>query len=432
MKSITVIDTFGFLFRAYYALPPLKNSKGFPTGLLTGFINFLDRVRVEHNRDYILFALDNRAKSFRKELYPQYKANRREAPEDLLKQIPIAIGWIEKMGFATLSKDGYEADDIVASVAEVAKSKGIEVVVVSFDKDLHQIIDKNTKLYNPLKKVYIEERECIEKFGVAPKDFVDFQALVGDSVDNIPGVRGIGPKSATSIINQFHTLEDIYINIDKLKPRFQKLLLAGRESAFISRELVRLKRDLYSDLDFSKFKFKRDNYFTPLIDEFVEYEMRDALKRLDRRIESGIKFRSRLIESREMLEEVTRNIVPNMVVAFDIETTGLDVRRDRLVGYSFAFNRYEAFYVPIGHSYLGVGEQIDIESALRGVERIFRAKVIGHNLKFDLSFLYYHYGIDEVTPYGDTMVEAWLLNPSGKFSLDHLSEKFLNSHYDTV
>jgi len=154
VNSITVIDTFGFFFRAYYALPPLKNSEGFPTGLLTGFINFLDNLRREHNTDYILFALDNKSKSFRKELYPLYKANRGEAPEDLLKQIPIAIEWIEKMGFATLTKDGYEADDIIASVANIAKSKKIQTRVVSFDKDLYQIIDENSKYLTQLKKRY--------------------------------------------------------------------------------------------------------------------------------------------------------------------------------------------------------------------------------------------------------------------------------------
>ncbi len=196
--------------------------KGFPTGpFLTGFINFLDNLRREHNTDYILFALDNKSKSFRKELYPLYKANRGEAPEDLLKQIPIAIEWIEKMGFATLTKDGYEADDIIASVADIAKSKNIQTRVVSSDKDLYQIIDENTKLFDPIKRRDITKDDCIKKFGVAPADFVDFQALVGDSIDNIPGVKGIGVKSASSIVNEFHTLEDIYINIENLNLGFK-------------------------------------------------------------------------------------------------------------------------------------------------------------------------------------------------------------------
>ncbi len=243
MKTITIIDTFGFFFRSYFALPPLRNSKGFPTGLLTGFINLIDSLKRDHNTDYIIFALDTKEKSFRHDIYPEYKANRGEAPEDLLKQLPIAIDWIGEMGFANISKDGYEADDVIATVASFAKNRGLKVRIVSHDKDLYQLIDDNrVTLYDAIKKIDIDEEGCLKKFGIRPKYFTNFQALLGDSSDNIPGVKGIGKVGASKLINEFHTLENIYKNIERAgTKRVQKLLLEGKESAFLSRELVTLR-----------------------------------------------------------------------------------------------------------------------------------------------------------------------------------------------
>ncbi|MDQ1325453.1 MAG: polymerase, partial [Campylobacterota bacterium] len=195
MKTITVIDTFGFFFRSYFALPPLRNTEGFPTGLLTGFINLIDSLHREHSTEYLVFALDSKTKTFRSDLYGEYKAHREPPPEDLLKQLPVAIEWIEQMGFANLTRDGFEADDVIATVTKFAKEKGLKVRIVSHDKDLYQLIDDGrVVMVDSVKKKEIDEAGCIEKFGVSPRDFVDFQALLGDSSDNVPGVKGIGQK----------------------------------------------------------------------------------------------------------------------------------------------------------------------------------------------------------------------------------------------
>lgn len=444
MKTLTIIDTFGFFFRSYFALPPLRNSEGFPTGLLTGFINLIDTLRRDHNTDYLLFALDTKGKSFRNEIYPEYKANRTEAPEDLTKQLPIAIEWIREMGFAALSKEGYEADDVIATATKLAKKEGIKVRIVSHDKDLYQMIeeDRSVLMVDTVKRCEIDVQGCIDKFGVHPKDFINFQAIVGDSSDNVPGIKGIGQKGASKLINQFHTLEAIYENIESCgTPRIQKLLLEGRESAFLSRDLVTMRTDIFKDLDFESFLFEDNkNYLSVLLDDFRRFEMRQAIKKAQQGMvmvdepkeekaqERSDSFEAITLDTPKGLFEVVNEIDSDQLIAFDIETTGLDTKKDRLVGFSFALDQKRAYYVPIGHRYLGAGSQINIEDALKAVDKIFSAKVIGHNLKFDLSLFYYQYGFKPLVPFADTMIMAWLLNPSNKVGLDILAKQFF--HYE--
>ncbi len=434
MKTITIIDTFGFFFRSYFALPPLRDSSGFPTGLLTGFINLIDSLKRDHNTDYIVFALDSKEKSFRNDIYPLYKANRGEAPEDLIKQLPIAIRWIEEMGFANLSKSGYEADDIIATLATFAKKEGLKVRIVSHDKDLYQMIDNGkVVIYDAIRKIEIDRQGCIDKFGVEPKDFTNFQALVGDSSDNIVGVKGIGQKGASKLINEFHTLENIYLNIEKCgTSRTQKLLLENKEMAFLSRELVTLKRDVFKDFNLESFVFEDKNYLTPLLNDFKKYEMRLAIKKasideaLEKKLTDKKSFKDIILDTEDKLFKVINTITEDTIVAFDTETTGLDRKKDKLVGFSFALDGEKAYYVPISHSYLGVGEQISIDSAILAIKKILKAKVVGQNLKFDLALLYFQFGIEEITPFADTMIMAWLINPSGRVGLDSLALKFFS------
>ena len=258
---LTIIDTFGFLFRNYYALKPanLRSSKGIPTGMLTGFMNFIASLGKEFPTDYIVFALDSESETFRKKLYPEYKTNRKEVEEDLKIQLPIAINLIKEMGFKMIEVPGFESDDIIASLSTLASNKGIDVKIISSDKDMYQLLNNKIKIFDPMKKQEIGERECIEKFNVAPKDFINFQALVGDSSDNIPGVKGIGEKTASKLISEYHTLENIYENIENFKGALKKRLIEGKDNAFLSRELVTLKRDLFEDIDLKEFKYPEIN-----------------------------------------------------------------------------------------------------------------------------------------------------------------------------
>ncbi len=200
MNTLSVIDTFGFFFRSFYALPPLKNSQGFPTGLLVGFCNLLQSLYKDPSCTHIVFALEGGGKNKRRDIYSEYKANRQSPPEELRLQLPIAIKWIEKMGFLNISIEGYEADDVIASINKVANAQNIAVRIISHDKDLYQLIDENTYIYDPIGKKDIRQTQCLQKYGVYPKNFIDYQSLVGDSSDNVMGVKGIGAKSAQKLI----------------------------------------------------------------------------------------------------------------------------------------------------------------------------------------------------------------------------------------
>ncbi len=442
MKTLTIVDTFGFFFRAYYALPPLHNSEGFPTGLLTGFINMIHQLEKEHATDYLVFALDSKGSTFRNTLYPEYKAHRPPPPEDLLKQLPVAVEWIETMGFANVSAEGFEADDVIATITHCAVEAGMRVRIVSHDKDLYQLIDDDrVVIVDAIRKKEVNAEACEAKFEVHPRDFVDFQAIVGDSADNVPGVKGIGQKGASKLINQFHTLENIYDHLGEAgTPRIQKLLAESREMAFLSRELVKLRDDVFPSCDLERYRLEEREYLGALREEFERYEMRQALRRLDGG--NGGKsatpspsapftptpppipeFEAVLLDTADKLETVIATVTPETIVAFDTETTGLDTRNDTMVGFSFALEASRAYYVPIAHSYLGVGTQVSREAAMPAIERLMGARIIGQNLKFDLGLLYAA-GMEEIVPYADTMIMAWLLDPGKKVGLDVLAKKF--------
>ena len=435
MKTLTVIDTFGFFFRSFYALPPLKNSEGFPTGLLTGFANLIHNIEKEYPTDYLLFALDAPGPSFRQKIDPNYKAQRPEAPPELKQQLPVAIEWIEKMGLSKLSLDNYEADDVIASMVKCAREQGIKVRIVSHDKDLYQLIDdRYVVLFDPIKKVEIDEEACVGKYGIHPKQFIDYQALIGDSSDNVPGVPGIGPKTAVKLLTQFETLDGIYGHIDEVKPeRIRNLLIKHREDAYRSKRLVTLRDDIFDNCDLTAFRMPPSDPLLKIRDELERYEMRNILRRLKQESSSSeastespkrTEFEAILIDDAEKLFELLNRISDDTPVAIDTETDALDTKHAALVGFSFCFGEDRAYYVPVAHNYLGVGDQISLEDAKKAFEILFEKNFFGHNLKFDLGLLYQVFGFDEVEPFADTMILAWLVDPEGAVGLDRLALRY--------
>ena len=446
-KTITIIDTFGFLFRSFYALPPLKSKTGFPTGLLTGFMNFVSNIGKDFQTDYIVFALDSKGDTFRNEIYTEYKSHRPDVPEDLLAQLPVAIDWIEKMGFQTAAKVGFEADDIIASIAQDAKEKGFKVRVVSHDKDLYQLIeDEKVFLFDPIKKTVITEKNCFDKYGVTPKQFTDYQSLLGDSADNVPGVKGVGAKTAQALIEQFDNLDNIYANLDNIeKPRWIKLLTESKEMAYISKELVTLSTDCHCIDQIDDFNLPIENPILKIEDILLQYDLHRIVDRVHQNglnyktnvpvssntssvevpANKALEFESILLDDESKMFDVIQSIPKDALVAFDTETTDIDTKNAKLVGFSFSFNESKAYYVPIGHFYLGVGQQVSLESAKKAIELLSQKQLLIQNFKYDYDIIKYNLGF-ELKLFADTMILAWLLDPSSKVGLDFLADKYFN------
>lgn len=457
-KTVTIIDTFGFFFRSFYALPQhLKNKEGFPTGLLTGFTNFISSLQKDHDSDYIVFAVDSKGPTFRNEIDTNYKANRQAPPPELSMQLPVAIEWIDKMGYKTLGQVGYEADDMIATVVKFAKEKGYNVRVVSHDKDLYQLIDDGKiVIVDAIKKKMVDEDACFEKYGVTPAQFIDYQSILGDSADNVPGVKGIGKVGAEKLLKEYGTLDNIYANIDEIKGATQKKLIESKEQAYMSKELVTLRDDAFDSFDFEEYKMDIENPFLNIYDELVKYEQnavlrvlhaknmvseeekQEAAKKIEAEIEEDkkLEYKATLVTDAQELTKILSNLDDTTVVAFDTETTGLDYEKDTLVGFSFCFDEDESYYVPLKHVSLSMPKQISEEEAKSAIKTIFKSLVVGHNIKFDLHFVTRFLNDDSLKIYADSMILGWLINPESALSLDKLSEKLLNhkmvSFKDTV
>ncbi len=445
MNTLSVIDTFGFFFRSFYALPPLKNSQGFPTGLLVGFCNLLQSLYKDPSCTYVVFALEGGGENKRREIYDAYKRNRQAPPQELIMQLPVAIEWISKMGFLNISINGYEADDVIASINKIANNQHIAVRIISHDKDLYQLIDENTYIYDPIGKKDIKEQQCIEKYGVKPAQFVDYQSLVGDTSDNVAGIKGIGAKSAQKLISHFGSIESMYAREQELddivSPRIANLAREGKESALISKKLVTLHDDLLQELDLSKCLMPQTNPMLKILDELKKYELKNIISKVQspherhaqrRSAQRGVGssldslskttqsfyFKAHLLDNVADIESILSRVEKGTKIGFDCESDSLNLQEANLVGFSFCFDGENTYYVPVGHNYLGVGKQLSIDEARHIISRIFAYPLIGHNLKFDLSLIYRTLGLEHNNEIYDSMILGWLYDSISPVGLD--------------
>lgn len=469
-KTLTIIDTFGFFFRLFYAMPNLKNREGKPSGMVAGFANFIMNLP-EFKSDYIIFALDSKGKTLRHEIAGEYKANRTEPPAALKEQLPVCIEMIKKMGLAAVAKDGYEADDIIASAVKIAKQRGIFVRVVTHDKDLYQLIeDGKVGIYSPQSKILHDSASCVEKYGVAPAQIRDFLALAGDSSDNIPGVKGIGAKGAKKLLDEFGNLEGIYENLSLIRnDRTREMLANDRENAFLSKRLTSLFEDAADVINLDAASFPTQNPLLKIVEILREYDLTRVLKSLQKKDEaeefgavsqrggwqnlaaegenadenganlgvnlragSGVElgFDAVLLNDEEQIERLLKDITHETLIAFDTETTGLDTQKAELVGFSFCFNDERAYYVPIAHSYLGAPKQISLKFAAWAIEQIYKGCVVGQNLKYDFKVIKQNLGLNPPANFKDTMIMAWLLDPSSAVGMDAVAKRLYG--YDTI
>ncbi|RAX54957.1 DNA polymerase I [Helicobacter sp. 16-1353] len=449
MKTLSIIDTFGYFFRSFYAMPKLKSKDGRPTGVLLGFVNLINQL-YNDDSSYIVFALEGEGDKIRRQIAPDYKANRPEADQELVEQIKVSIEWIKKMKLAYISIDGYEADDAIASLNKLANSKNIIVKIVSVDKDLYQLIDSNTYIYDPIKKKDIREAECFEKFGVYPKQFVDYQSLVGDTSDNISGIKGIGAKSAQKLISHFGSLDAIYENKKELQhfltPKLIDRIINDKDSAYRSRELVILRDNLLDFFDLESMIKPTHNPLFLIEEELKSYDI-NILSKLtqnsnfkvpnkslnlkdNNNIHTIKPFATKAILDKNELFDIINALSKDCVVAFDTETDSLDTKSANIIGFSFASNLDIGYYVPLNHFYLGVENQISISDAKIALQKLFsNHHIVGHNLKFDIAVVSHNFDLD-ILNYSDTMILAWLENTSQVLNLDYQVKK--NFNYITI
>jgi DNA polymerase-1 len=431
-QRIYLIDGSSYIYRAYFAIRQLSNSKGVATNAVFGFTNMLLKVMREENPDHLAVIFDAKGPSFRKEIYPDYKANRSAMPEDLRPQVPLIKEVVRAFNMPALELAGYEADDIIATLARRFAERGMAVTVVTGDKDLMQIVGEQVRLLDTMKDRVTGLSDVAARFGGTPDKVVEVQALAGDSSDNVPGVPGIGEKTARELIAKFGTLENLLDNIDQVsgKKRQENLRQYG-EQARLSKQLVCLVDDLPLEVDYDNFAISEPNR-EALTDLFKELEFHKLLQEFssDERAD-GQNYRAVLTETQ--LDELVEALKKAGRFAFDTETTSLEAVRADLVGISFATRPRDGWYIPLGHRYLGVPDQLDRSLVLEKLRPLLadpQLAKIAQNAKYDMLVLR-RAGVEVAGLGCDTMLASYLANPGAKsHGLDSLASELLG--YRTI
>ena len=424
-KHLYILDASSYVFRAYHAIGLLTNSKGFPTNAIFGFINMFNKFIMETKPEYFVAVFDSGGKSFRNEIYDDYKANRGEAPEDISLQFPKIIEYLKLRGICVMSQENFEADDIIGSLSKKYQAKN-KITIISGDKDFTQLINKKTIMLDTMKNRVTDDKEVLSKYGLKPEQMIDYFSLVGDSIDNIPGVRGIGPKTAQSLIDKFKTLDNLYKNIKKIdKERIKNLLEENKELAYISKELVTINTNLEITDDFNQFKISSSNN-QELNDFFKELEfdsmIDDDFKKSDLR---DTKYS--IINNKKDFMKLKKSLSRIKEFSLDLETTSINALDAEIVGIAISYNSDEGFYIPLSHE--TDIDQLDLNYVLENLKEILESskiKKIGQNLKYEI-LVFKNYSINLGGIYFDTMVASHFLDSSlQSYSLDNLSRRFLD------
>ena len=442
-----LIDGSGYIFRAYYALPPLtRKSDGLPTGAVSGFCSMLFKLLEDSKSDsnsqkptHFAVIFDSARKNFRNEIYSDYKANRSEAPDDLVPQFEYIRKSVMAFNLPSVDLVNYEADDLIATYAEQILQKGAKVTIVSSDKDLMQLYRKDVRLYDPMKNKFIESEDIINKFGVDSKKVIDVQSLAGDSSDNVPGVPGIGVKTAAELINKYGTLEKLLDNAHEIKQnKRRETLLDNKDKAIISKKLVTLKKDVPVDRAIEEFKLQeidKDKLYKFLREMELNRLLSSAISTYgepelsNNKIETKPKEKLQLINKNnyhliadeDQIDEWVEEAEEAGEFAIDTETSSLDPHQADLVGISLSTKIGKACYIPIGHKSKGCLKKSIVIKKLKPLLEDKSVKKIGQNIKFDFIVLYKQ-GI-EINSMEDTMLMSYVLDAGkNRHNMDTLSE----------
>ncbi len=442
--TLALIDTFAYLFRSYYMSTknkPLTNDKGFPTGLLTGLVGMVKKFyKDKKNMPFIVFALESQTKTKRAEKLGEYKQNRKDAPKEMLLQIPIALEWLQKMGFTCVEVSGFEADDVIASLATLSPYK---TRIYSKDKDFNQLLSDKIALFDG--KMEFLVKDCVEKYGILPSQFTDYQGIVGDSSDNYKGVKGIGSKNAKELLQRLGSLEKIYENLDLAKnllsPKMYQALIQDKESAFLSKELATLERECIKEFDFSSCTFPSENPLLKIKDELKEYGFISTLRDLENSPTPLILDNTPLLDNTLASDNtpkksrmiVLENAEPLSAFLEKLKNSNARIfmrlvldKEKKVLALAFLFED-QGYFLPLEEALFSPFSLEFLQNAF--FKMLQHAQIIGHDLKPLMSFLKAKYQVSlENIRIQDTQILAFLKNPE-KVGFDEVLKEYLKEEW---
>jgi DNA polymerase-1 len=427
-NPIILVDGSSYLYRAFHALPPLSNSQGEPTGAVYGVVNMLRKLLADYEPQLVAVVFDASGRTFRDDLFERYKADRAPMPDELVGQVEPLQRVIHAMGIPVLVVEGVEADDVIGTLAEQASVSRVPCVISTGDKDMAQLVDGWVTLVNTMTGTTLDIRGVVEKFGVPPERIVDYLALVGDKIDNIPGVPGIGPKTAARLLEDYGSLERLVAHAGDLGGRVGESLRQHLDQLRLSRELARIRRDIALPIGLQGLR-RREADAQTLRGWFKRLEFKTWLAQLPAaEPETATPPGYEVVSDQVSFERWLERLSAAPLFAFDTETTGLDYMQAEVVGVSFAVAAGEAAYVPLAHRYPGAPEQLDRDQILGRLRPLLEDAArpkLGHNLKYDMSVLARH-GVDLRGIRFDTMLESYVLDSTAtRHDLDSLALKYL-------
>ncbi|WP_339800086.1 DNA polymerase I [uncultured Marinobacter sp.] len=449
MPPVVLVDGSSYLFRAFHALPPLTTSKGQPTGAIKGVISMLRRLEQDFPGSKVVVVFDAKGKTFRNDLYEAYKANRPPMPEDLATQIEPIHQIVRAMGLPLLIIPDVEADDVIGTLATEATAKGVDVVISTGDKDMAQLVSDHVTLINTMTETRMDRDGVIEKFGIAPEQIVDYLALVGDSVDNIPGVSKCGPKTAVKWLTQYKTLDNLMAHAGEIGGKIGDNFREALDHLPLSRELATIRTNVELEFGIGEVRPAPEDR-VQLLELFREYEFKSWIAEYsgpatsatdepssnpahsgpetDPANHKALERNYQVILEQAELELWIDRLRQSQLFAFDTETTSLRYSEAEIVGVSFAVTPGEAAYLPLAHDYMGAPEQLDRDEALALLKPLLEdasLRKVGQNLKYDMNVLANH-GIELRGIAEDTMLESYVLNSTAtRHDMDSLALKYL-------
>ncbi len=454
-KVLYIIDASAYIHRAYHAIRPLTTSAGIPTNAVYGFIKLINKVKNEQKPDYIAVCFDHPSKNFRHQLSPVYKANRKEIDEDLKKQMPIARQAVDAMKLAHFEQAGFEADDVIGTVAKKAEKEGVKVVIVTGDKDLFQLVNDNIHIWNESKNIMFDSQKVYEKYGLYPDKIVDMLALMGDNCDNVCGVKGIGEKTAVKLINTYGSVEDIIANADSIKGKISQAIKDGANDVLLSKKLVQLELNVPINVSMEDLKFN-DNLFETAQDFFKQYELYSFIQNKPQQdtfslqqetvsavpksvqpvqqkvIHKETKNIVKIADTTEKAQALKQELLRQKEISINIETAGSGIMQDLVVGVSLCYGTDNNYYIPINHNdfILQQIQQDDFVEIFKPVFENENIKFTGCDLKF-VKHILKTLNIDLKNISFDVMIASYCINPSQSHTIEQLALKYLSFHIKT-